>query len=72
MTAAQPTPQPMDLRHLALILDAGKHAAEQMGDAALCHTLGSMAEVATQLHLNPDGTLFNVERDFAVLADRLT
>jgi hypothetical protein len=61
----------MDLRHLALILTAGKNAAEQMQDASLIHTLGHMAETAVQLHLDPDGELFNVERDFAALAERL-
>lgn len=62
----------MDLRHLAIILDQGRHAADRIQDAALSTALGAMAEVAVQLHLDPDGELFNVERDFAELADRLS
>jgi hypothetical protein len=62
----------MDLRHLAIILNQGSEIAADWQDAALSRALGDMAEVAVQLHLDPDGALFNVERDFAALADRLT
>lgn len=61
----------MDLRHLALIFKAGEKAAADWQDAALSRALGDMAEVAAQMHVDPDGDLFNVERDFAAFAERL-
>ena len=63
---------PMDLRALAVILDAGKKAADRLGDAALTAALGDMAEVATQLAMDPGGELFNLDRDFVALAEKLT
>jgi NMD protein affecting ribosome stability and mRNA decay len=65
-------PPVVDLRHLAIILDQGSKTAEKWQDAALSRALGDMAEVAVQLHLDPDGSLFNVEQDFAALVERLT
>lgn len=62
----------MDLRHLALILNEGKIAADQIQDAVLAHTLNAMTETAVYLHQHPDGELWNVERDFAQLAERLS
>ncbi|GGM27857.1 hypothetical protein GCM10011608_10850 [Micromonospora sonchi] len=63
-------PPAVDLRHLAVILTYGKQAADRMGDAALTAALGAMAEVAASMHLDPNG-LFDIEREFAALADRL-
>lgn len=62
----------MDLRALAIILDQGRQAAEKWQDGGLATALGEMTEVAVALHLEPDGDLWNVERDFAALAERLT
>lgn len=62
----------MDLRHLALILDAGRQAADDMEDAALSKALWDMTEVAVALHLDPTGGLFNLEDGFARLAERLS
>ncbi len=74
MSAGLPSPDErgLDLRALALILDAGRQAADRLGDPALTAALGDMAEVAAQLHLNPDGELFNLERDFTAFAAKLT
>lgn len=62
----------MDLRHLALILQEGWQAAEAEGDVALSRALAAMAETAVGLHQQPDGGIWDVERDFAALAERLT
>jgi hypothetical protein len=60
----------LDLRHLALILRAGKRAADGMQDAALCVALDAMTEMATWYAEHPDGgTLFPVDEDFARLAE---
>jgi hypothetical protein len=61
----------MDLRHLALILDAGAQKAREMEDAALHASLSAMTEMAVHYALHPDGgSPFSLRRDFADLADR--
>lgn len=64
----------MDLRHLALILDAGhKKAREWAGptDAALVSALSAMTEMAVYYAQRPDGVpLIPVDDDFAALAAR--
>jgi hypothetical protein len=53
----------MDLRHLALILDAGRQAADAIEDAGLSAALSHMTEVAVGYLTDPD--TFNVDTDFA-------
>lgn len=61
----------MDLRHLALILDAGSKAAADLDDPALSHALAHMTELAVAFAQSPDGgDLFPVGDWFAELADR--
>jgi hypothetical protein len=58
----------VDLRKLAIILDIGREAAENMGDAVMAATLAAMTEVTVQLAIgNP---AWNVEEDFAALVRR--
>jgi len=71
-----------DLRVIACILDVGRQHADRVGDAGLSSTLGAMTEAAVGYYLStepdPHGfdrhpgpdDLFNVGRDFAVLAER--
>ncbi|MFI5938022.1 hypothetical protein [Actinoplanes sp. NPDC051494] len=61
----------MDLRHLAVILDAGAKAAEDMEDAGLSHALNHMCEVVTVYALQPDGGIpLPLDDTFAVIAAR--
>lgn len=61
----------MDLRHLALILDAGRKAADSIEDAGLSAALGHMTEVAVFYALHPEGDgAINLADDFADLAER--
>jgi len=60
-----------DLRHLALILHAGKRAADTLQDAGVSAALDAMTEMAAWYAEHPDGgTLFPVDEDFAKLAER--
>lgn len=63
--------RPLDLRHLALILDQGRQAAERQRDATLSYTLGCMAEAAAGYHQNDGGGVWNLEDDFAQLVERI-
>ena len=65
----------MDLRHLALILDAGHQKAREWAgptDAALVvAALAAMTEVAVQYAQHPEGDVIRaLAEDFAALADR--
>lgn len=57
----------MDLRHFALILDAGRQAANNIEDAGLACALAWMSERAANLHLHPE----DVDPEFQVLVERL-
>lgn len=64
----------MDLRHLALILDAGRRKARDWAgpsDAALVSALSAMTKMACYYARYPNGgTLIPVDDDFAALAAR--
>jgi len=63
----------MDLRHIAVILDSGAKAAEQIQDAALHKTLSAMTETTVRLILganNGGGFRPAIDEEFAELADR--
>lgn len=60
----------MDLRHLALILDAGRKAAEDIEDAGLSAALAHMTETAVALAFDDKWPAFNVATDFTKLAER--
>jgi hypothetical protein len=64
----------MDLRHLAVILNAGREHANKLAgpaDAALVSALTAMTELAVHYAAQPDGgTLFPIDEEFAKLAER--
>lgn len=62
----------LDLRHLAVILDAGRKAADDLQDAGLSAALSHMAETAAGLALAEVGesAIWDVEADFEQLAQR--
>jgi hypothetical protein len=61
-----------DLRHLAIILDAGRQKAEEYRDASLSAALAATAEVAVALHDDPDapGAAWDIESAFDGVAER--
>lgn len=57
-----------DLRHLAIILDAGRQKAEEYRDASLSAALAAMAEVVVALHEDP--AAWDIESAFDGVAER--
>ncbi len=59
------------MRHLALILDAGRKAAEDLEAPGLSHALAHMTELAVIFAEQPDGgSVYPVDEIFAELAER--
>lgn len=60
----------MTLRELAIILNAGRVAADNIQDAGLSATLSAMTDVA--VHLAVGTRIWDVDQEFAALVRKYT